>query len=223
MARADQLEAFEKLCNAHAGSMCWIFGKGPSLDRFDLKLVPDSAVRIIIKENVSYVPAIAGRTYWIPGFRECRKYIGQGPWPGVVPVFPANWHGARWKHPAASFLRNRKTVCVDLAVANAKRELFSFLSCSSWAIHLAWYLGAKHVCLVGCDGVGQYSRRLVEGGLVRQMKGEMHPGVRRMNLLLLEALSPLTWEFYGERVERSQQIIEAGDRLRSGVPWEEVW
>lgn len=170
---------FADLKNRHAGDPIWVIGTGPSLDALDADDVVGP--RIYLNRAAFVMSPSRGETYWLVA-DDCWGNKVPGPWgphlediraggcgeiavlrdplltgrsdcPTVPPPTGPNivtWREDRFKD---CLYLNRD----ELAEAGT---LHMWTGTASPAVHLAWFLGAVRVNLVGIDGTRGWAQKL---------------------------------------------------------------
>jgi len=157
---------FSELMNRHAGETIYIIGAGPSLDAFDNTEMGDSP-RIVINQmihNPCVVPVLNDKTYWI--YMDSKRkelypnWRGQTP-EGVWEVTPNLIYTAKGTTPSENGSRvihfgieveSSKVIPFDRNECKEKCLLYGASGTGVLATHLAWYMGAERIVLVGFDG-----------------------------------------------------------------------
>lgn len=153
---------WEQLNNSHAGMCAYIFGRGPSLDRWHESgiVIPENAFSIGINSVCLAMPV----DFSVSGDVDANLWMGTDTtWVRGVPYLQHNNGGESWHLPDEClwFLTTENTTHGRNGRLKQTRDeiaRYHRLYCASSslhpAIHLAWYLGASDVVLVGVDGSG---------------------------------------------------------------------
>lgn len=190
------MQHIDALLDRHVGQTVWIFGKGPSLDEF--QIADAGAVRICINESLRAVP--------------CPMYFfahDEGPIRNVAETWPKRCN-AILQQPRAVFAEQcgiptkgiyvyEKRYCndvvrnMDASSIARHRSLYGNSGTVHCAIHFCRLIGAAKIVMVGFDGTGGYARniRLPDGGAE-------HDRIRRDSVSLLDALC-IPYEFFNPR------------------------
>lgn len=155
--RTSKTMEFSHFKLKHAGETCYIFGAGPSLSKF---VETEKAPRFSIGINAAV--KTAGCTYGITTDKDAFIKAGKE---GVlwflpeymnesfgIPSREATQNGENivlWKMDTRQHTTKLEQSVEALALS---RELFCCSSSAHPAVHLAYYMGAKNLVLVGIDG-----------------------------------------------------------------------
>jgi len=161
---------FADLKNRHIGETVTMFGTGPSLDALDLDAI--TGPRILLHRAAFVVPHAEGETYWLV-LDDCWGMKTPGPWAAMLQAVKDGSAGMTLvvKNPLGAIKRpvpapeGPNIVRFDghrphqEAALHFTREqladsgmLYTWSGSAGPAVHLAWFMGAKDVVLVGCDG-----------------------------------------------------------------------
>lgn len=155
--RAGRTKKFSDFKLKHQGETCYIFGAGPSLAKFvETEKAPHFSIGI--NAAVEKVECTYGITTDKDAFIKCGKE-------GVLWFLPENMnksHGipSREATPDGENIvlwkmnTSKHTTKLDQSVEELafSQELFCCSSSAHPAVHLAYYMGAKNLVLVGIDG-----------------------------------------------------------------------
>lgn len=199
-----------------SGSSAWLFGKGPSLDTFDMQRAGN--LRICINESLIRVP---NPTYF---FAHDEKPIQR-----VATDWPAGCTGvletSRAQFAVSCGVPSDDLICYDKHQLSAGESLEQFLNLPGRktlvgisgtvhsAIHFCKLIGVAHISLVGFDGAGDYAPSL---NLAMPVGGGQHDRIRKDSIRLMDALG-LEYEFRADLMNPASSSLEYGqlyDRLR---------
>ena len=189
------LSTIERLQGAHHGEHAWLFGKGPSLDAFDMSSA--GSLRICINESAKRVPQA---TYVFAH--------DEAPIQRFAEVFPQGCTAVL--EPPRALFALQCGIPADKIVTYTKRpiprqdresdaplppcEPFDLIGLSGTvhsAIHFCERIGVIAVSLVGFDGAGGYAESLQ---LESPLGGGQHHRIRKDSAWLLEKLG-MKFEF----------------------------
>ncbi len=172
------MKPVSELINKHEGQCVWIFATGPSLDYVD-----DAQIigpRIFLNRTAFVMPTSPGESYWMA----CDDSWGMGvpgPWQetldkvrngtaGFAGVFRDPLMAGNKLVPAPDganiyHFKGEKSLTPHLLKMDREQlaltnNLYQYCGTSAPAVHLAWFMGAASVNLIGCDGTDGYAERL---------------------------------------------------------------
>jgi len=167
------------LMDAHSGTRIWIFGTGPSLDLVNYDDV--TGPRILLHRAAFLNELIApGQTYWLV-LDDCWGMKTPGPWDemlarvrdgsaGIFLVCRDPLGAIKRPVPAPRDVRiirfNGRRPQNEEALTYTRQEvadrnvLWTWSGSAGPAVHLAWFMGAAEIMLVGCDGTDGHAERL---------------------------------------------------------------
>ncbi len=171
---------FSTLNNIHAGKTIWIIGTGPGLDAVEPEEI--DGPRIMLNRAAFVTPDSIGESYWMV-VDDAWGAKQPGPWRGYLdgiqagsiamtavlrnnlltgkndtPTVPAP-HGHNIVHFDGEPDGHDRLFQTRDEIAESGR-LFQECGTGAIAAHLAWYLGASKVILVGLDGSPGHAKRL---------------------------------------------------------------
>lgn len=182
------MQSIKDLCSVHKSGEAWLFGKGPSLDKFD----HDSAgpLRICINESALHVPC---PTYFF-AHDEKPIYRVAVNWPFgcraiLEPTRSAFAVEVGWPNEHIYVYNKRQGDRRSLewsADEIAEHEaLYGRSSTVHSAIHFCVLIGVSRIIFVGFDGSGGYARRL---NLKVPRGGGAYPRIRHDSEVMLTQL-----------------------------------
>lgn len=141
----------------HAGETCYIFGTGPSLAKFvETEKAPHFSI------GINAAVKTAGCTYGITTDKDAfikygkegvlwflPEYMNESPGVPSREATPNGKNIVLWKMNTWRDSAKLDQSVEELAVS---RELYCYSSSAHPAVHLAYYMGAKNLVLVGIDG-----------------------------------------------------------------------
>lgn len=195
---------FAGLNNRHAGATILLVGSGPSLDWFNFDAFEDCP-RVLVNHALRVSPILPDQSYWIYGDAqeridpEWRVNLPAGVWE----VLPCRLNHRAGSDPAprgkrvVTFTRatGNGILCSSRAAIAHHGILYEFCGTATMAAHLAWYLGAVRVVLVGIDGTA--GRASCVQGFYRYQGAESqgYDRIRKSVLNVLKA-NGLTFDDY---------------------------
>jgi len=188
------MKHIDALLNRHAGQTIWIFGKGPSLD--DFQVASAGEVRICINESLRAVP----RPTYFFAHDEGPIHNVANTWPeqcSAILQLPRAIFAEQCGIPTDAIFVYEKRYCDnavrDMNAASLARHrcLYGNSGTVHCAIDFCRLIGATRVVMVGFDGTGGYAKsiHLPDGGAE-------HDRIRRDSVSLLNALA-IPYEFFG--------------------------
>lgn len=178
----------------HLGDRAWIFGKGPSLDSFDMDQA--GPLRVCINESVRRVPSPA--YFFAHDERPIARVASD--WPkdcvAVLETGRAEFAASRGIPLPALVVYCKQ----QLSSTEAIQEIFASAGSDTLigmsgtvhsAIHFCKIIGVSHVSMIGFDGKGDYAPSL---NLEMPIGGGQHGRIRRDSERLLQALE-LSYDF----------------------------
>lgn len=180
------MKVISELLFAHRDEVAWIFGKGPSLDAFDMRTVGD--LRICINESLL---AVDRPTYFFAHDETPIKRVS-GRWPegcrAILQPVRAEY-AAQQGLPDGSIYtytkRHEDKRVLGYAPEKTAEEavLYGQSGTVHSALHFCRLIGASAVRLVGFDGKGGYARSLeLPSG------GRHHSRIRQDSVTLMRIL-----------------------------------
>jgi len=191
------MQTITELLDVHKGEEAWIFGKGPSLDRFDFALA--GALRICINESLAIVDS---PTYFFAHDEGPIERVASN-WPhrcrAILQPVRGDW-AVRCGIPMSDVFtyekRDRDVEVLDWPAAKIaqRARLIGLTGTVHSALHFCRLIGVSSVVFVGMDGRGGYARCV---GLSAPVGGGRHDAIRRDSIMIAERLK-LTYRFESE-------------------------
>lgn len=189
------METFKSL-NALFPGRIQIVGSGPSLDRFQFD---QTTPRILINHAIFVAPIVPGKTFgiFLDDQRQHDKEWFEKIPPGIILTLPKVLMGYKGGSTPPvdnrTILFNREACKRWLQVSRdelADREtLYEWCGTVTTAVHLAWYMGATEIQLIGIDGTKKGRAASIEK--IYRMKQEESPEYDRIKLEAIETAAKL--------------------------------
>jgi len=233
---------FSSLMNRHPDSTLWIVGAGKT--DFDYEKLADGNPAIFINMAVDMDRHVAAdRSYFIAQDDRQKAYFPFVHGTAVLPL-GGYWRGREdelrvlpqlctWRNSqkgVTQLLYGTRHSVAEGGMLYRGREHFGGTSVP--ACHLAWYLGAKHVRFVGCDGLAvDYDPRLTNrtGQRIDDPVGrDRFRRFRQEQTLVLGRLG-VTWEYVGtpaavldrwRAVDAQADDLLLDPTLALAIPWD---
>lgn len=183
------MKTIADLLNAHSGEEAWIFGKGPSLDSFDMRCA--GPLRICINESLLCVPK---PTYFFAHDEPPIQRVATH-WPGACRAVLQPVRGAcavKCGIPDVAIYtydkRERELEVLDWPAEKIaqKAMLLGMTGTAHSAIHFCRLLSVSSIVFVGMDGKGGYAHCI---GLPAPLGGGRHDQIRCDTINVTERLA----------------------------------
>ena len=163
------LNSICEMAGIHSGQEAWVFGKGPSLDRFDMNQA--GSLRVCINEILFYIP---GPRYFFAHDQIGVQRVTEEAWPADC-IAVLEDHFARYaveRGLPSSSIRAYTKRQGDLGALNetpeqmaSNRGLYGQSGTVHSALHFCYFVGVSKVTLVGFDGGNDYAKCYTHGVL----------------------------------------------------------
>ena len=183
------MQTIAELLGKHPHEEAWIFGKGPSLDRFDFATA--GPLRICINESVLTVP---GATYFF-AHDELPIQRAAAAWPMRLSCHLAAGSSqlrGNKRHSGRLRFLPTQNVSVNLELLDwspekiaQKSSLLGLTGTVHSAIHFCRLIGVSSVVFVGMDGTGGYAQCI---GTPPPPGGGQHDVIRRDSITIAKRL-----------------------------------